>query len=144
MGGADNAFPAGSVTMVDSIHALHVTLLSAYMELAGADEAALGLGRNLCLVGQELVQFSHVAQTGEASFRLEGLRRGLLGTEWAMASHEEGEAFLLLEEDRLVELAPYGSGAEIGGGLPVYAVGVGDSATAEIGRAAGGDRGSRA
>src|SRR3546814_19743409 len=107
MGGADNAFPAGSVTMVDSIHALHVTLLSADMELAGADEAALGLGRNLCLVGQEMVQFSHVAQTGEASFRLEGLRRGLFGAEWARVSNYEGADLLLLDEYRLVELATF-------------------------------------
>lgn len=130
MGRTDNGLAAGSVTMIDRINALHVTLLSADMELAGADEAALGLGRNLCLVGRELVQFSHVVQTGAASFRLEGLRRGLFGTEWAMDSHGEGEAFLLLEEDRLVELAAYG-GVEIGGSLHVSAIGVGDSEPAD-------------
>ena len=131
MGWADNGLPAGSATMIDQVNALLVTLLSGDMELSGADEVALGMGRNLCLVGQELVQFSHVVQTGEASFRLEGLRRGLFGTEWAMASHEEGEAFLLLEEDRLVDLAPHGAGADIGGGLRMAAIGVGDSEPAE-------------
>ncbi|WP_176596101.1 MULTISPECIES: phage tail protein [Sphingobium] len=127
MGWLDAALPAGSATLIDGVHAVQVTLLAADMELNGADEAALALGRNLCLVGRELIQFSHAVQTGEVSFRLEGLRRGLFGTEWAMASHEAGEDFLLLEEDRLVEpLAAYGGVPEIGGSVRVAAIGVGD------------------
>ena len=128
MGLVDAALPAGSATLIDGIHAVQVTLLAEDMELNGADEAALALGRNLCLVGRELIQFTHVVQTGAASFRLEGLRRGLFGTEWAMASHAEGENFLLLEEDRLAEpLAAYGGVPEIGGGIRIAAIGVGDS-----------------
>ncbi|WP_375197371.1 phage tail protein [Sphingobium sp.] len=132
MGHADTALPAGSAILIDDIHAFQVTLLAADMELGGADEAALAQGRNLCLVGRELVQFSRAVQTGEASFRLEGLRRGLFGTEWAMMSHAPGEPFLLLEEDRLVEpLTGQGSGLEIDGSLRMAAIGVGDSEQAE-------------
>jgi len=128
MGLVDAALPAGSATLIDDIHAVQVTLLAEGMELNGADEAALALGRNLCLVGRELIQFTHVVQTGAASFRLEGLRRGLFGTEWAMASHVEGENFLLLEEDRLAEpLAAHGGVPEIGGSVRIAAIGVGDS-----------------
>ncbi|AEG47915.1 hypothetical protein Sphch_0215 [Sphingobium chlorophenolicum L-1] len=132
MGRLDAALPEGSATLIDAVHAVQVTLLAADMELNGADEAALALGRNLCLVGRELIQFSHAVQTGEASFRLEGLRRGLFGTEWAMAIHEVGEDFLLLEEDRLVEpLAAYGGVPEMGGAVRIAAVGVGDSEPGE-------------
>ena len=132
MGHADAALAAGSVTLIDDVHALRVTLLAADMELSGADEAGLAQGRNLCLAGRELLQFSRVVQTGEASFRLEGLRRGLFGTEWAMTSHAAGEPFLLLDEERLADpLTGQGSGLEIGSSLRVAAIGVGDSEPAE-------------
>ncbi|WP_313807014.1 phage tail protein [Sphingobium sp.] len=132
MGSTDTALPAGSTTLIDGINAVQVTLLAEDIELNGTDEAALALGRNLCLVGQELIQFTHAVQTGAASFRLEGLRRGLFGTEWAMTSHVEGEDFLLLEEDRLTEpLVAQGSMPEIGGGIRIAAIGVGDGEPAE-------------
>lgn len=132
MGGTDTLLPAGSTTLIDGVNAVEVTLLAEDMALRGADEAALALGRNLCLVGQELIQFTRAVQTGEASFRLEGLRRGLFGTEWAMASHAVGEDFLLLEEDRLIEpLAGQGGMPEIGSNIRIAAIGVGDSEPVE-------------
>lgn len=127
MGVADIALPPGSVTMVDGRNALLVTLLAADMALLSADEAALAQGRNLCLVGHELIQFGAAAQTGEASYRLTDLRRGLRGSEWAMAGHEAGEAFLLIEEERLVEpLAMLGVAGEVGGTVQLSAIGLGD------------------
>lgn len=128
LGWTDSALPAGSVTLTDEVNSLQVTLLAGDMELGGADEAALGQGRNLCLVGRELLQYARAVQTGEASFRLEGLRRGLFGTEWAMAMHDAGEPFLLLEEERFVEQR---AGIEIGGGIRLAAIGVGDTEPAE-------------
>ncbi|WP_176590384.1 phage tail protein [Sphingobium sp. EM0848] len=127
MGRVDTLLPSGSVTLIDAVHAFEVTLLAGDMMLGGADEAALVQGRNLCLVGREVIQFAEAEQIGEASFRLRGLRRGLFGTEWAMASHAVGEDFLLLEEDRLAEpIAVQGGAAEIGGSVRVAAIGVGD------------------
>jgi hypothetical protein len=127
MGVADHALPPGSVTMVDRRNALLVTLLAADMELLSTDEAALAQGRNLCLVGRELIQFGGAVQTGDASYRLTDLRRGLRGTEWAMADHEAGETFLLIEEERLVEpLAMLGVAGEVGGTVRLSAIGLGD------------------
>jgi len=123
MGQADDALPVGSVTMIDRLHALHVTLLAEDMALAGAGEAALAQGRNLCLVGRELIQFASAVEVDAGRFRLEGLRRGLFGTEWAMAAHAVGDDFLLLEEDRLADLS---IGQEVGGSVRVAALGVGD------------------
>ena len=123
MGVADTALSPGSVTMLDGQNALLVTLLAEDMDLLSADEAALAQGRNLCLVGRELIQFGAAVQTGEASYRLSDLRRGLRGTEWAMADHAAGEAFLLIEEERLVE--PLAAG-EVGGTVQLSAIGLGD------------------
>jgi hypothetical protein len=131
MGQADEALGAGSCTLIDAVNMLHVTLLAADMELGDADEAALAQGRNLCLVGRELLQFSRAVQTGPASFRLEGLRRGLCGTEWAVAEHEAGERFLLIEEERLVEPFAGQVSGEIGGTLRLAAVGIGDAEPVE-------------
>ncbi|WP_416464389.1 phage tail protein [Sphingomonas sp. VDB2] len=127
MGMADAALPSGSATLIDRQHPLMVTLLAVDMDLGGADEATLAQGRNLCLVGRELVQFETAVRTGPASYRLGGLRRGLRGTEWAMDGHEAGEPFLLIEEERLVQpLAALGTVGEVGATLRLAAVGLGD------------------
>lgn len=127
MGVADTALSPGSVMVVDGQNALLVTLLAADMDLLSADEAGLAQGRNLCLVGRELIQFGAAVQTGEASYRLTDLRRGLRGTEWAMTDHAVGEAFLLIEEERLVEpLAMLGMAGEVGGTVQLSAIGLGD------------------
>lgn len=126
MGHLDGPLGAGSATLLDEAQALLVTLIAQDMELYPADEAALAQGRNLCLVGRELIQFSRAVQTGPASWRLGGLRRGLFGTEWAM-DHSGGTPFLLVEEDRLVEpLAIAGASGEIGGALRLAAISIGD------------------
>ncbi|KKW91030.1 phage tail protein [Sphingobium chungbukense] len=132
MGRVDTLLPEGSVTLVDAVNSIDVTLLAEDMTLGGADEAALAQGRNLCLIGREVIQFSETVQTGAASFRLRRLRRGLFGTEWAMDGHEVGEGFLMLEQDRLAEpLSVQGGGAEMGGSVRIAAVGVGDGEPAE-------------
>ncbi len=140
MGWTDAALPVGSATLIDENHALPVTLLAPDMELTEANEAALAQGANLCLVGNELIQFSRIVRTGAASHRLGGLRRGLRGTEWAMEMHEAGEAFLLLEEDRLIApFAALGVDGEAGAALRLTAVGIGDVEPAEAGLIIGGE-----
>lgn len=126
MGRADAALAPGSATLVDAVNMLDVTLLADDMALGDADEAAIAVGRNLCLLGAELIQFSHAVQTGSASFRLTGLRRALCGTEWAMAGHAVGEPFLLVEQERMMEPLAAQPTAEIGSLVRVAAVGVGD------------------
>ena len=126
MGTVEGTLAGGSSTLIDEVNVLHVTLLAYDMELGEADESALSLGRNLCLVGQELIQFSHAVQTGPAAYRLKGLRRGLCGTEWAMSAHGADEPFLLIEEDRLAEPYAAQDGGETGRLLRLAAVGVGD------------------
>ncbi|MFB0872545.1 MULTISPECIES: phage tail protein [unclassified Sphingobium] len=132
MGTVEGVLPPGSWALEDRDHALTVTLLAPDMVVGGADEVALGQGANLCLVGRELIQFAVAEPLGGAAWRLRGLRRGLRGTEWAMAAHEDGEPFLLIEEERLVEpLAALGVAGEVGGTLRVAALGLGDADAVE-------------
>ena len=131
MGQADEVLGQGSCVLIDAVNSLHVTLLADDMELGDADEAALAQGRNLCMVGRELLQFSRAVQTGAASFRLEGLRRGLFGTEWAMAEHGPDEPFLLIEEERLAEPFAGTGSSEIGMTLRLAALGIGDAEPVE-------------
>ena len=132
MGVVDAPLPPGSAMLVDRRATMTVRLLGADMDLAGAQEAALAQGRNLCLVGEELIQFETADRIGPETWRLSGLRRGLRGTEWAMAGHGADERFLLIEEERLVEpLALSGGGGEVGATLRVAAVGLGDGTPVE-------------
>ena len=132
MGVADTVLPRGSALLVDRGQSVSVTLLAADMVLLSVDEAALDQGRNLALLGRELIQFDTAERTGAATYRLSGLRRGVRGTDWAMAEHAAGESFLLIEEGRLVEpLSMQGADGEAGSVLRVSAVGIGDVAPAE-------------
>ncbi len=139
IGQVDGTVAGGSAALIDEVNALHVTLLAEDMELADADDDALAQGSNLRLVGRELIQFARAEQTGPASFRLDGLRRGRCGTEWAMHAHEDGEAFLLIEEDRMVEPFQAQGGGEIGSVLRLAAIGIGDPEPVEVTRAVSGE-----
>jgi hypothetical protein len=131
MGRLATPLAAGCATMIDRARTCEVALLASDMVLGSVDESGLAQGRNLCLIGQELVQFEVAVQTGAATWRLSGLRRGLRGSEWAMAAgHGEGASFLLVEQDRLAAV-PVGALAGTGGALTVLAIGIGDAEPAE-------------
>ncbi|WP_336972801.1 phage tail protein [Sphingobium aromaticiconvertens] len=122
---------AGSATMIDRARTCEVALLADDMALGSSDESGLAQGRNLCLIGQELVQFEAAVQTGAGTWRLSGLRRGLRGSEWAMAlGHGEDTPFLLVEQERLAAM-PASAFAGTGGVLTVLAIGIGDAEPAE-------------
>ncbi|MET0360723.1 MAG: phage tail protein [Sphingobium sp.] len=117
---------AGSITLLDARGSLMVGLLAPDMDLMPASEAMLAQGRNLCLIGSELLQFAQADRLDGTTFRLSGLRRGLRGTDWATA-HEAGEPFLLIDQDRLADpLEAIGAGGEVGSVLRIAAIGIGD------------------
>ncbi|WHO40512.1 phage tail protein [Sphingobium sp. AP49] len=132
MGAAEAALSPGSTLLVDEANRLVVTLLGEDMELGPAEPAALAQGANLCLVGRELIQFRDAVRIGPARYRLEGLHRGLRGSEWAMASHAAGDPFLLIETAALRDpLASLGMDGEVGGVVRMMAIGIGDTEPAE-------------
>ncbi|TPG15385.1 phage tail protein [Sphingomonas oligophenolica] len=116
----------GPATLADRRNVLIAVLARADMMLGDADDIGLSQGRNLALVGDELIQFARATPLGDARWRLSGLRRGVRGTDWASAAHQAGEAFTLIEREAVGTIdLPLGS---IGQGVALLATGVGDVA----------------
>lgn len=128
MGVVDAPPGVASSLLVDRVSALEISLLAQDTVLADADEAALDAGRNLAMVGRELIQFARAEAIGPARWRLTDLRRGMRGTEWAMAALTAGDPFLLLEEERLFSLPDALLSAP---SVRIAALGIGDVDPAE-------------
>ena len=106
IGTAATVLPGGGSALLDLAASVEVELLNDEMWLEGREDAALAGGANLALIGGELIQFGSVEPTGPRRFRLSRLLRGRMGTEWAAATHQTGEPFLLVESDRLAVVEP--------------------------------------
>jgi hypothetical protein len=122
IGAADTVLGAGSARLIDEVNRVEVTLLNAEMALSNADENGLDAGRNLAMLGDELIQFRTATPLGQNRYRLSGLYRGRRGTEWAMNAHVAGERFVLIERDALATITVAASAGQI----MVMAVGIGD------------------
>lgn len=96
MGAALSTLPPCDPLLLDRGSQLEVQLIDPAMQLASIDTSLLGEGANLALVGEEIVQFLFATPLGQGRWRLEGLLRGRGGTEHAIASHAEGEAFVMM------------------------------------------------
>jgi hypothetical protein len=86
--------PAGIFETWDSLSEFEVLLTSG--SLASVNELAILNGANAALIGDELVQFQNAELIGEKTYRLSKLLRGRQGTEWAIAGHQAGDRFILL------------------------------------------------
>lgn len=100
-----------------------VATLRATLTLTSCDMAALLAGRNLMLVGQELIQFGVADRMGPARYRLSRLLRGRRGTEDRIAGHQPDEEVLLISRDTLVALDLPDGVKEV----RVMATGIGDA-----------------
>jgi hypothetical protein len=92
------------------------------MTLTHVDDDALLAGRNLMLVGRELVQFGRADRMGPARYRLSHLLRGRRGTEAEIEGHSADEPVLLLDRSSLIPL----ENAPETGRVDVLASGIGD------------------
>ncbi len=128
---------AGSASLFDLENAIDVAVPTGGEGLIGVDDAALLRGANLCVVGEELIQFGSVLPLGDGLYRLTRLLRGRRGTEWAIAGHGAGEAFLLLDADRLVAVP--GDAVARGALCRAMAIGIGDAVPVEAERVVRGD-----
>ncbi len=81
----------------DQGNVLDVLVQSPGLEFESRTELEVLDGANLLLVGQEIIQFADAEQLGASEWRLSKLLRGRRGTEWAMATHQVGEAVLVLD-----------------------------------------------
>jgi Putative phage tail protein len=128
IGAADTLLGVGSALLIDEANSVEVVLLNAAMTLGNADAAGLDAGRNLAMLGNELIQFRAATPLGQNRYRLSGLYRGRRGTEWAIGSHGAGERFILIERDTLTNLSVSAATAAV----MVMAVGIGDESTPPI------------
>src|SRR3546814_9436880 len=103
---------------------MEVELRAESMVLAGASDDALLRGANLCLAGDERLQCGRAEQLGARRYRLSHWLRGRRGTEWAMASHDIGEPFMLIEADSLTPVP--NEYVRTGDKLTMLALGIGD------------------
>lgn len=105
VGTATSVLPAASPLLIDRHRKLLVELLGDDMVLANATARQLASGANKALVGNEILQFGRAEPLGGRVWRLTGLLRGRGGTESAIAGHQAGERFVLLDH-RLRQLDP--------------------------------------
>lgn len=120
LGATTGALPPGPAQLWDERAFCDVVLLSPTMLLENRSAASLLAGANLCLIGDELVQFRTAAAIGPGTYRLSGLLRGRRGTEWAISVHATGERFVLLSGAVLAPVEVAGLG--VGQGLLVKAL----------------------
>lgn len=124
IGAAASALPPASPLRFDRASRLLVTLVDPAMQLVPVDMRQLSAGANLALVGEEMVQFLGAVPLGGGTWRLDGLLRGLGGTEGALAAHAPGDPFVLLDSrPRALDPAVLGSDID----RRVIAIGRGDA-----------------
>jgi hypothetical protein len=112
MGAALSVLETGKCAVVDEAHSVDV-LLQGNEGLENVTQLSMLNGANLALLGQEVLQFSRAEFLGEGKYRLSGMLRGRLGTEWAVDSHMAGERFILLNSRiRIMPVSSYGIGLE--------------------------------
>lgn len=111
-------------TVEDRRSILEVEFPHDAMTLAGASGAALDVGANLAMVGDELLQFGEAVQIAPRRWRLRRLWRGRRGTEAAIGSQRVGDGFALIRPDALRALEPRRSGN--GARLRLRAIGIDD------------------
>ena len=94
LGSVLNVLPTGSIYTWDNISTIDVLLTFGQLQSV-ADIAVLN-GANVCVVGSEIIQFQYATLLDTNKYRLSGLLRGRLGTDWAVSGHAAGERFVLL------------------------------------------------
>jgi Putative phage tail protein len=123
IGVAASVLPSGFEHGFDDRSTVTIEFPHAAMVLVNSDNAGLLAGRNLALVGDELIQFGVAEPLGNNRYRLSHLLRGRRGSEWAIAGHQGGERFTLIEPDALTAVTIPSAGP-----LTIYASGIGDPA----------------
>lgn len=86
---------SGKVGVWDMENKLTVRLYNGALESFTDNE--IYEGRNHCMIGAEVVAFRDAVLTGENTYELSYLLRGLRNTEWAVGSHAEIERFVLVD-----------------------------------------------
>jgi len=87
LGRAETMLEPGGADVIDEANEVDVALVDPDQWLTSCDDEALSAGRNLAIIGRELIQFGRATALGGGKFRLGRLMRGRNGTEFACAGH---------------------------------------------------------
>lgn len=68
-------------------------------ELISIGDDAFDNGGNLCLIGNEIIQFKNARLIDDHQYELKHLRRGISSTESHMNGHESGDRFIMLDDN---------------------------------------------
>lgn len=104
IGVAETALGGGQSTAFDLLNSVDVELTNGNDWLESRTDDALADGANLAMLGGELIQFGDALPLGPNRFRLSRLLRGRRGSEWAMAIHQPGDRFVIVDAVRLQPL----------------------------------------
>lgn len=107
IGTAVTALGMGPYAVLDEASHVDVLLLGEQM-LESVPLPAMLNGANLAVLGAEMLQFRDAELLADGRYRLSGLLRGRLGTEYAISGHVAGERFIFFERK-------YSYGAAIAG-----------------------------
>jgi hypothetical protein len=94
IGAVLNIIPAGTVYTWDDSTTIDVLLT--FGQLQSVTDIAVLNGANVCVIGDEVIQFQTATLLDTNKYRLSNLLRGRLGTEWAVSGHVAGERFIML------------------------------------------------
>jgi hypothetical protein len=72
--------------------------------LASCSYANFLAGAQAAYLGGELIYFRNATQTAANTYRVSGLLRGRVGTEYAMATHQAGDTFVVLDPTRVASM----------------------------------------
>jgi Putative phage tail protein len=123
MGNSVSALAVGAADILDVRNSVDVELLNDGMQVSPADDEGLLSGRNLAMIGTELIQFGSATPLGNRRYRLSRLLRGRRGT--SVQPHASGAGFALIDRDALTFLdVPIGAPS-----VRIIATGVGDPIT---------------
>ncbi|MCW2338967.1 hypothetical protein M2337_003200 [Sphingobium sp. B2D3A] len=129
MGRTGGALPPGAPWRIDLSSSIEIILDDPGDVLTGVGDDLLLGGANICQIGKEPLQFGQADVIAPGHYRLSRLVRGRMGTEWAMAGHDAGERFVLLDRERLAPISVEQSA--VGTTLTLRAIGSGDSTPAQ-------------
>ncbi len=94
IGAALTVLPVGSIYTWDYFSTVDVLLT--FGQLQSVTDIAVLNGANACLIGDEVIQFQTATLLADNKYRLSGLLRGRLGTEWEVGTHAASERVVLL------------------------------------------------
>lgn len=106
LGTVEDVFQPSSALLSDQKTSIIVQLHNTNMDLSYADKTQLSAGKNIALIGKEIVQFAKAKALGNGRYMLSGFYRGLGGTERHIESHDTQENFVLFEPSAATLISP--------------------------------------